>query len=71
MTSNTDEALRRMSAASGTSPELRTDPRAVQCECGRLLYPWQLCSCRWHERNDRHWSIGLRGVKKGWEWTND
>lgn len=27
------------------SPSLETDPRAVKCGCGRLLYPGEVC-CR-------------------------
>ncbi len=30
----------------GTSPPLHRDPRAIKCECGRLLYPGQVCICR-------------------------
>lgn len=46
MTRDTDEALRRISTASGMSPDLRTDPRAVKCDCGALLYPGQICQCQ-------------------------
>jgi len=30
---------------SSMSPPLGADPRAVQCACGRLLYPGEVCSC--------------------------
>lgn len=42
-----EELLRRMQADSGTSPCLEADPRARKCgECGRLLYPEEICGCR-------------------------
>lgn len=28
------------------SPNLTTDPRAVICDCGAVLYPEQICSCK-------------------------
>jgi hypothetical protein len=38
--------------SSSMSPPLDTDPRAVRCACGRLLYPGEVCSCS--VRNPSH-----------------
>lgn len=46
------EWLNRLSAASGSSPDLRTDPRARRCDCGNLLYPGEICPCKLEELRD-------------------
>jgi len=51
------------------SPDLTTDPRAISCECGQMLYPGEICNCQTQKyRHNPDDLIELENGQFGWDY---